>query len=84
MAVFALQGTFLVRPGLSLAGCMVISAAVAGGGCKHMALDGTQLQSRSLEVSAPSKTLIPQTLNIVTALSPVALSQLKAMCTLHA
>lgn len=50
MAVFALKGTFLVRPGLSLAGCMVISAAVAGGGCKHMALDGTQLQSRSLEV----------------------------------
>ncbi|KAL3140210.1 hypothetical protein ABBQ38_004485 [Trebouxia sp. C0009 RCD-2024] len=43
-------GTFLVRPGLSLAGCMVISAAVAGGACKHMALDSTQLYSRSLEV----------------------------------
>ena len=54
MAVCALKGTFLVRPGLSLAGCMVISAAVAGGGCKHMALDGTQLQSRSLEVSTSS------------------------------
>lgn len=50
LAVCALKGTFLVRPGLSLAGCMVISAAVAGGGCKHMALDATQLQSRSLEV----------------------------------
>lgn len=62
MAVFALKGTFLVRPGLSLAGCMVISAAVAGGGCKHMALDGTQLQSRSLEVSVPpnADVLIPE------------------------
>ncbi|KAL0055738.1 hypothetical protein WJX82_003952 [Trebouxia sp. C0006] len=43
-------GTFLVRPGLSLAGCMVISAVVPEGPCKHMALDSNQLSSRSLEV----------------------------------
>ena len=50
--VSALQGTFLVRPGLSLAGCMVISAVVPEGPCKHMALDSNQLNSRSLEVSS--------------------------------
>ena len=61
MAVPALKGTFLVRPGLSLAGCMVISAAVAGGSCKHMALDGNQLQSRSLEVSSSSSLSVPST-----------------------
>ena len=47
------QGTFLVRPGLSLAGCLVVSAVVQGGGCRHMALDSAQLDSRSLEVSGP-------------------------------
>ena len=53
-AVFGMKGTFLVRPGLSLAGCMVISAAMPGGACKHMALDGTQLHARSLEVGTTS------------------------------
>ena len=57
--VSALQGTFLVRPGLSLAGCMVISAVVPEGPCKHMALDSNQLSSRSLEVS----TALPQLCN---------------------
>ena len=46
------QGTFLVRPGLSLAGCLVVSAVVQGAKCRHMALDSAQLGSRSLEVSA--------------------------------
>ena len=44
------QGTFLVRPSLSLAGAMVLSVVV-GGVVKHMALDGNQLDTRSLEVS---------------------------------
>lgn len=47
------QGTFLVRPSMSLAGTMVISA-VTDGRVKHMALDGNQLDSRSLEVQSPS------------------------------
>ena len=51
MSLYLLQGTFLVRPGLSLAGCMVISAVVPEGPCKHMALDSNQLSLRSLEVS---------------------------------
>ena len=42
------QGTFLVRPSLSLAGAMVLSVVVAGA-VKHMALDGNQLDTRSLE-----------------------------------
>lgn len=46
------QGTFLVRPSLSLAGAMVLSVVVDG--CvKHMALDGNQLDTRSLEVRIP-------------------------------
>ena len=44
-----LQGTFLVRPSLSLAGAMVLSVVV-NGAVKHMALDGNQLDTRSLEV----------------------------------
>ncbi len=43
------QGTFLVRPSLSLAGAMVLSVVVDGA-VKHMALDGNQLDTRSLEV----------------------------------
>jgi hypothetical protein len=46
-----LQGTFLVRPSLSLAGAMVLSVVV-NGAVKHMALDGNQLDTRSLEVRA--------------------------------
>ena len=42
------QGTFLVRPSLSLAGTMVLSVVVDGV-VKHMALDGNQLDTRSLE-----------------------------------
>lgn len=45
-----LQGTFLVRPSLSLAGAMVLSVVVDGV-IKHMALDGNQLDTRSLEAS---------------------------------
>lgn len=44
------QGTFLVRPSLSLAGAMVLSVVVDGA-VKHMALDGNQLDTRSLEVN---------------------------------
>ena len=44
-----MQGTFLVRPSLSLAGAMVLSVVVDGV-VKHMALDGNQLDTRSLEV----------------------------------
>ncbi len=47
--VLRVQGTFLVRPSLSLAGAMVLSVVV-GGVVKHMALDGNQLDTRSLEV----------------------------------
>ncbi len=47
--VWRLQGTFLVRPSLSLAGAMVLSVVVDGV-VKHMALDGNQLDTRSLEV----------------------------------
>ncbi|BDA41077.1 hypothetical protein COCOBI_01-7320 [Coccomyxa sp. Obi] len=43
------SGTFLVRPSLSLAGAMVLSVVVDGI-IKHMALDGNQLDTRSLEV----------------------------------
>ena len=43
-----MQGTFLVRPSLSLAGTMVLSVVVDGV-VKHMALDGNQLDTRSLE-----------------------------------
>ncbi|CAL5227483.1 g10461 [Coccomyxa viridis] len=43
------SGTFLVRPSLSLAGAMVLSVVV-GSVVKHMALDGNQLDTRSLEV----------------------------------
>ncbi|KAK9841774.1 hypothetical protein WJX81_002131 [Elliptochloris bilobata] len=43
------SGTFLVRPSLSLAGTMVLSVVVDGV-VKHMALDGNQLDTRSLEV----------------------------------
>ena len=46
------QGTFLVRPSLSLAGAMVLSVVVDGV-VKHMALDGNQLDTRSLEVGLP-------------------------------
>lgn len=49
-----MQGTFLVRPGLSLASCMVISAVIEGSIIKHMALDGSRLEAKSLEVS-PTK-----------------------------
>lgn len=52
LAVY-LQGTFLVRPSLSLTGCLVISAVV-GGSVKHMALDQQQLCTRSLDVSPAS------------------------------
>ena len=48
-----LQGTFLVRPSLSLAGAMVLSVVVEGA-VKHMALDGNQLDTRSLEVGLPA------------------------------
>ena len=47
------QGSFLVRPSLSLTGCLVISAVV-GGSVKHMALDQQQLCIRSLDVSCIS------------------------------
>ena len=47
--VWRVQGTFLVRPSLSLAGAMVLSVVVSGV-VKHMALDGNQLDTRSLEV----------------------------------
>ncbi len=47
------QGTFLVRPSLSLAGAMVLSVVVEGV-IKHMALDGNQLDTRSLEVHSSS------------------------------
>jgi len=43
------SGTFVVRPSLSLAGTMVLSVVVDGV-VKHMALDGNQLDTRSLEV----------------------------------
>lgn len=46
-----LQGTFLVRPGLALARCMVISAVIEGGIIKHLALDGSQLDATTLEAS---------------------------------
>ena len=48
-----MQGTFLVRPSLSLAGAMVLSVVVDGI-VKHMALDGNQLDTRSLEVGLSS------------------------------
>ena len=47
--VWRVQGTFLVRPSLSLAGAMVLSVVVSGV-VKHMALDGNHLDTRSLEV----------------------------------
>lgn len=49
LPVMCAQGTFLVRPSLSLAGAMVLSVVVDGI-VKHMALDGNQLDTRSLEV----------------------------------
>ena len=52
------QGTFLVRPSLSLAGAMVLSVVV-NGAVKHMALDGNQLDTRSLEVRARAQLLLP-------------------------
>ncbi len=39
-----------MRPSLSLAGAMVLSVVVDGA-IKHMALDGNQLDTRSLEVT---------------------------------
>ena len=51
MYYWRVQGTFLVRPSLSLAGAMVLSVVVEGT-VKHMALDGNQLDTRSLEVSS--------------------------------
>jgi SH2 domain len=53
-----LQGAFLVRPSMSLPGTMVISA-VTGGRIKHMALDGNQLDSRSLEVLSFQDFVLP-------------------------
>jgi hypothetical protein len=43
-----------VRPSLSLAGAMVLSVVVDGA-VKHMALDGNQLDTRSLEVCAKQR-----------------------------
>lgn len=54
--VSRVQGTFLVRPSLSLAGAMVLSVVV-GSVVKHMALDGNQLDTRSLEVRPEPATL---------------------------
>ena len=53
MLAVSMQGSFLVRPSLSLTGCLVISAVV-GGSVKHMALDQQQLCTRSLDVSPVS------------------------------
>ena len=41
-----------MRPSLSLAGTMVLSVVVDGV-VKHMALDGNQLDTRSLEARTP-------------------------------
>ena len=42
-----------MRPSLSLAGTMVLSVVVDGV-VKHMALDGNQLDTRSLEARTPA------------------------------
>ena len=73
------QGTFLVRPSLSLAGTMVLSVVVDGV-VKHMALDGNQLDTRSLEArpAVHPVTLHPVTLHPVTLpaqLSPARLAR---------
>lgn len=43
-------GTFLIRPSISLTGCMVVSTVADHGGVKHLCLDSRQLFSRPLEV----------------------------------
>ncbi len=45
------QGTFLIRPSISLTGCMVVSTVAENGSVKHLCLDSKQLYSRALEVS---------------------------------
>ena len=45
------QGTFLIRPSISLTGCMVVSTVAENGSVKHLCLDSKQLYSRPLEVS---------------------------------
>ncbi|DBA73472.1 TPA: hypothetical protein ACH3X1_011499 [Trebouxia sp. C0004] len=43
-------GTFLIRPSISLTGCMVVSTVAENGSVKHLCLDSKQLYSRALEV----------------------------------
>ena len=45
-----LQGTFLIRPSISLTGCMVVSIVSPNGSVKHMCLDSKQLYAQPLEV----------------------------------
>ena len=54
-----MQGTFLIRPSISLTGCMVVSTVAENGSVKHLCLDSKQLYSRALEVSlaAPVQSL---------------------------
>ena len=47
----SVQGTFLIRPSISLTGCMVVSTVAENGSVKHLCLDSKQLYSRALEVS---------------------------------
>ena len=46
------EGTFLVRPSLSMDSTMVISTVMHGSVC-HLALDHTQLEARTIEVCSP-------------------------------
>ena len=41
---------FLIRPSISLTGCMVVSTVAENGSVKHLCLDSKQLYSRALEV----------------------------------
>ncbi|KAL0043372.1 hypothetical protein WJX79_002939 [Trebouxia sp. C0005] len=45
-----MPGTFLIRPSISLTGCMVVSTVAENGSVKHLCLDSKQLYSRALEV----------------------------------
>ena len=52
------EGTFLVRPSLSMDSTMVISTVVPSG-VVHLALDHTQLEARTIEVCSPAPLALP-------------------------
>jgi len=54
----SVQGTFLIRPSISLTGCMVVSTVAENGSLKHLCLDSKQLYSRALEVSLAAAVLV--------------------------